>query len=222
MRRLALLVLFVCVLGAAAQQYGNAPDSGDDVISAHDGRGSVSTVYNVFDGYTHAIQVSRLNAGGVVWTYPHSDGLYEKAYAAAMDENVNLFVVGVRRIEKSKSFLTLKYAPNGYLEREVADNRNDCTAVGVAIDAEGGALVAGVCRVGESHPMRLVKYDNDLNPLWSAEYDSGGRNYVRALRVDFRNNVSVTVETVFGNLRDGAYQTRTVVYDPNGRQIELR
>lgn len=218
-----ILLVLALACGASAQpNYSDTPESGDDSITAHDGRGGVSLVYNVFDGRAHSIQVSRLNARGVIWTDQHYDGAYEKAYAAAMDKDSNLFVVGIRRVDRQKYFLLLRYEPNGYLSRETVDRQFDCTAVGVAVDSRGGVVLTGVCRNGNYFPARVVKYDNQLNFLWEREYDGGGRNYVRALQIDPEDNVDLTIETIYGNYRDGAYQTRRVIYDPDGRQLAIR
>lgn len=219
-----LISLIFAALVSAQNFYGTSPEGeGGDVISTHDRRGNISTVYNLFDGYNHSIQVTRLNADGTVqWTDRHADGMVEKAYAAAMDDNAGLFVVGMRRLYKQKFFVTLKYAENGYLEREVADDQAGCTAVGVAVDRDQNVVVAGACRYGTSFPARIVKYDNDLGLLWSQEFDGGGRNYVRGLSIDYQNNILLTVETVYGNYRDGSYETRTAVFDSNGRNLGIQ
>ena len=50
----------------------------------------------------------------------------------------------------------------------------------------------------------------------------GGVSVVRGVDLDYRNNLTLTVETVFGNFRDGSYETRRVVFDENGNQIDIR
>ena len=202
--------------------YGSS-DEGGDVLSAHDSRGNIGTVYNLFDGRDHSIQISRLAPNGYVhWTYQHQDGFYEKAYAAGMDADGNLFIAGERRAHGAKYILILKYDPNGHLIGETIDDAYDCSGVSMGVDREWGVTVAGVCRYGQTHPARVLRYDGDLRLLWVDEYDGGGRNYVKGLSVDYQGGSSVTVETVYGNYRDGSFMTRTVMYDPDGRRIAVR
>lgn len=210
--------------GGAAVAQPLLESEGGDVLTAHDGRGNISTVYNLFDGRSHSIQVARLDLAGVTrWNVQHLDGLYEKAYAAGMDLKGNLFVAGVRKYYGRAYFLLLKFAENGYLAFETVDNQHDCTASDLALDRDGNAVVAGLCRRSDYyHPARVAKFRDDGTLLWAQEYDGGGRNYVRGLQVDYHGHVSVTVETVYGNYRDGSYSTRTILYDPDGRQLQIR
>jgi len=197
--------------------------SGEDVITATGPKGHIASIYNLFDGRNHSIQVSRLAPNGAVhWTQQHYDGHYEKAYAAAIDSEGNIFIAGVRRYSGGKFFLLLKFDENGYLETELVDDQYDCTAIQIAVDPEDNVAVSGICRYGQSFPARLLRYSNNGGLLWFDEYDGGGRNYVRGMNVDFAGNVSLTVETVFGDYRDGSFVTRTVVYDKDGRRIDVR
>ncbi|HVE15057.1 MAG TPA: hypothetical protein VNI01_16805 [Elusimicrobiota bacterium] len=216
--RISLLALLAC--GAAAQTQRGEDG---DVLTAHDGRGNIGTAYNQFDGRSYSIWITRMTSTGyVVWTYQHSDGYVEKAYSTTMDQNGNLFVAGLRTIQREKHFLLIKYADNGYLAWEASDDRSDCTATTVAVDQEGGVAVAGVCRSGGAYPARIVKYSAEGGRLWSQEYDNGGRNYVRGLQVDYQGNFSMSVETVAGDYRDGSYATRSVTYGPTGQLLEVR
>ena len=193
------------------------------MLTAHDNKGNIATIYNRFDGQSHSIQITRLTAQGyTLWNSVHSDNYYEKAYSSAMDSAGSLFLAGVRDSQKEKRFLLMKYDENGALVWENIDNAVSCTATTMALDREGNAVVAGVCRYWNSYPARIVKFNNDGAQLWSQDYDGGGRNYVRGLQVDYQGNISVTVETVYGNYRDGSYVTRTPVYDPAGAQLEVR
>ena len=45
---------------------------------------------------------------------------------------------------------------------------------------------------------------------------------MRRFGIDEQNNILLTVETVYGNYRDGSYQTRTAVFDPDGRNLGVR
>ena len=198
---------------AAAQSYSGGQDDTGDVLTAHDKRGNITTVYNLFDGREHAIQVTRLGpTGQVQWTQEHRDGLYEKAYATVMDSQGNLFIAGVRREYRQKQFLILKYDERGYLLAERVDDRFDCTAVSIGVDPDDNLTVSGVCRDGYNYPARTVGYDNDLARRWSDDYDGGGRNYLKGMIVDYQGSVSITVESVFGDYRSGSFSTRTVVY----------
>lgn len=220
-------LLFIVASGAVSARafYGASAGaaSGEDVLTATGRNGHIATVYNLFDGRNHSIQVSRLAPNGAVyWSQQHYDGHYEKAYAAAIDGRGNIFIAGVRRYGGGKFFLLLKFTENGYLETELVDDQYDCTAVNIAIDPEDNVAVAGVCRYGRNFPARLLRYSNDGGLLWFDEYDGGGRNYVRGMNLDYAGSVSMTVETVFGDYRDGSFVTRTVVYDKEGRRIDVR
>ena len=200
-----------------------APEvGGEDVISAHDGKGTFYTVYNLFDGRNNSIQVNRLNAGGVLWTVEHADNVREKAYAAAVDADGNLFVVGERLVNRQKYMLLLKFGPGGALQREVTDNNNDCGATSVLVDHDNWVVAAGLCRYGDNRPVRIVKFDNDLGFYWGAEYDRGGRNYLHALQADIKGVISASIEGVYGDIRDGSYRTITAVYTAEGQLQEER
>ena len=221
---LSPLLLILCAAlspGTAVAFHG--AQGGEDVITATGRRGHIVSIYNLFDGRSHQIQVTRLGPNGsVFWSYQHYDGYVEKAYAAAVDSKGNTFIAGVRRHNDSKYFLLLKYDENGYLANEIMDDRYDCTAVGVQVDGEDNVSVSGVCRSGQSYPARLLRYNNDGGLLWLDEYDGGGRNYVRGMSVDHEGGVSLSVETVYGDYRDGSFATRTVTYDKYGRRLGVR
>lgn len=219
-RRVIRLLLPAALLCAS----GISRASGDgDVITANDGQGNISAVYNLFDGQTHYIRITRMTAeGGLLWSAQHSNAPYEKAYAAAMDGLGNLFVAGVRKVYGNKYFLVLKYDEHGYAAREIPGDANDCTAVKVATDRQNNVAVAGVCRFGSQNPARIYFYDNDGGLLWAQEWDGGGRNYVRGLQIDFQGNVSLTVESILGDYRSGSYETRIIVYDRDGQRIAER
>jgi hypothetical protein len=215
-KALALRIAVSLLLAGLASPCAFADEG--EVLSASDGRGNMATVYNLFDGQRHSIQVTRLAANGaLLWSYPHSSGYADKAYAVVMDAKANIFVVGVRRYERQKS------GENGSLAQEYMDNRNDCTALMVAAGGvDSRVSAAGTCRMGTEFPARVLGFDNNGRQLWYDEYDGGGRNYVRDLQVDYAGNTTVTVETVFGDYRDGSYTTRAVVYDMYGRRVQVR
>lgn len=215
--RLPLLLIL-----AAALAHAQADGDGD-VLSAHDGRGNIITAFNQFDGRTHSIQVNRLTAQGYsLWTDEHSDGYDEKAYAAAMDTAGGSYIAGVRTVDRQKYFLVLKYSENGGLAWETTDTSSNCTATSLGTDREDDVVAAGVCRSGSYFPARVVKFNTNGAFMWAQEYDGGGRNYIRGFQIDYTGNISVTVETVFGNYRDGSYVTRTILYSPTGQQLEVR
>ena len=225
MIRAFLFLILLSVSTSTQAFYGASGGSsgGEDVITATGRKGHIASIYNLFDGRSHSIQVSRLAPNGAVhWSQQHYDGNYEKAYAAAIDSKGNIFIAGVRRYSGGKFFLLLKFDENGYLETEIVDDQYDCTAINIAVDPEDNVAIAGVCRYGQNFPARLLRYSNDGGLLWFDEYDGGGRNYVRGMNLDYAGNVAMTVETVFGDYRDGSFVTRTVVYDKQGRRIDVR
>ena len=215
--RLAAVLLLAAVIVHAES------DADGDVLTAHDRLGNIATAFNQFDGRSHSIQVNRLTAQGYsVWTDQHADGYTEKAYAAAMDAVGGIYLAGVRIVDRQKYFLLIKYGENGNIEWETTDNASNCTATSLDVDRDGDVVAAGVCRSGNSFPARVVKYAGNGGFRWSQEYDGGGRNYLRGFQLDYAGNISVTVETVFGNYRDGSYVTRTIIYSPTGQQLEVR
>ncbi|MFA6579453.1 MAG: hypothetical protein WCU88_10325 [Elusimicrobiota bacterium] len=216
-----LPLILALALNAQAQ---SLRDHGDDnVLSATDGQGNISTVFNQFDGRNHSLQITRMSAGGYpLWTYQHADGYHETAYAAAMDSSANLFIAGVRNVPPQKYFLLMKYGGNGQFQWEYTDGTYNCTATSLFVDREDNVLVAGVCRMGNGYPVRLLKYSNNGGLLWARDYDGGGRNYLRNLRADPDGTVTLTVETAYGNSRDGSYQTRFVLYSTDGAQLGVR
>lgn len=216
----------ILLAALAAGAYTFAPtasnDASEDGISAHDGKGTIYTVYNLFDGRNSAIQVNRLRNGGLAWSVEHADGAREKAAAAAVDAEGNLYVVGERSYYKERYMFLMKFSPSGAFVREVADNADGCRASAVAIDREGWVTVGGMCRYPRSRPARLVKFDADLNYYWNAEYDRGGRNYLRGLSADARGSLFAVVESISGEFGEGVYRTVTAIYSPEGRLEEER
>jgi len=222
-RLLSSLILPVALAAALLLPSAWAQQDSGDAISTHDGRGNFSTVYNLFDGQRYGIQVTRMTSSGYVqWTQQHSDGLIEKAHAAAMDGDGGLFIAGVRRHQDRKFMLLLKYDKNGWLSQEWADPNSDCAALAAGVDPTGNVTVAGTCKYENASPARVLHFNNDGALLWADDYDGGGRNYVRDLQVDVQGNISLTVETVSGNMRDGSYGTHVIVYNDVGQKIEVR
>ncbi|MDE2292983.1 MAG: hypothetical protein KGL53_12950, partial [Elusimicrobia bacterium] len=214
--RAALALLLVTAARAQVE------DAGGDVLTAHDDHGDIAAVYNEFDGRAHSLQVVRLTArGDTVWNVLHSDGNYEKAYAAAMDSQADVLVAGTRVADGARTFLVLEYDHNGNLSWETVGEDHDCTAMFLAVDRDDNAVAAGVCRQGNSTPILIAKYSPDGRELWTQTYDGGGRNYLHALQVDYSGNAMLTVETVFGDYRDGSYAMRTAVFSPQGRQLDV-
>lgn len=213
------------VLAASAAAFTFVPaaqEGGEDGISAHDGRGTIYTVYNLFDGRNSAIQINRLTNGGLAWSVEHNDGVREKAAAAAVDSEGNLYIAGERTYYKERYMVLMKYSPSGAFVREVADNADGCRASAVTVDKEGWVTVGGMCKYPRNRPARLVKYDSDLNYYWTAEYDRGARNYLRGLAADARGSVYASIETVSGDVGDGSYRTVTAVYSQEGRLEDER
>ncbi|TBR17861.1 hypothetical protein EPO15_16035 [bacterium] len=221
----ALRALLCALLAVSAGAYAfapAAPEGGEDGISASDGKGTIYTVYNLFDGRNSSIQVNRLQNGGLAWSVEHADGVREKAAAAGVDGDGNLYIVGERSYYKERYMFVMKYSPSGAFVREVADNADGCRASAVTVDKEGWVTVGGMCKYPRNRPARLVKYDSDLNYYWMAEYDRGARNYLRGLASDVRGLLFATIETVSGDITDGSYRTVTAIYSPEGRLEDER
>ncbi len=219
---LALAAVLTASAGAFTFSPNSPQEGGEDGISAHDGKGTIYTVYNLFDGRNSSIQVNRIMNGGLAWTVEHADGTREKAAAAAVDEEGNLYIAGERTYYKEKYMFLMKYSPSGAFIREVADNADGCRASAVTVDKEGWVTMGGMCKYPRSRPARLVKYDADLNYYWTAEYDRGGRNYLRSLSADARGTLFSVIETISGDMGDGVYRTVTALYSPEGRLEEER
>lgn len=221
----ALRAVLCAFLAASAGAYAFSPtasEGSEDGLSAHDGKGTIYTVYNLFDGRNSAIQVNRLTNGGLAWSVEHNDGVREKAAAAAVDAEGNLYIAGERTYYKEKYMVLMKYSPAGVFIREVADNADGCRASALTVDREGWVTMGGMCRYPRNRPARLVKYDSDLNYYWTAEYDRGARNYLRGLTADARGAVYATIETFSGDAGDGAYSTVTAMYSKEGRLEDER
>ena len=219
----ALLLAGLAASAAAFQFQPHAPqEGGEDGISAHDGKGTIYTVYNLFDGRNSAIQVNRLTNGGLAWSVEHNDGVREKAAAAAVDSEGNLYIAGERTYYKERYMVLMKYSPSGAFVREVADNADGCRASAVTVDKEGWVTMGGMCKYPRNRPARLVKYDSDLNYYWTVEYDRGARNYLRGLTADAKGLLYATIESVSGDVGDGSYRTVTAIYGPEGRLEDER
>lgn len=190
-----------------------------DVITAHDRKGNIYTVYNTVEGRTGSVRILRLSAEGtVLWSLRRPSMDFERIYAAAMDSKGDLYLAGVRRHEARKRILLLKYRSTGRLLWEAVDARHECTALEIVVDDDDSPTLAGVCRAEGTHPARLLKFGRNGSALWQTEFDGGGRNYVRDLN-SLRGDIALTVETVAGAFREASNTIQVLVYNKAGQKV---
>ncbi|OHE79315.1 MAG: hypothetical protein A2107_11875 [Verrucomicrobia bacterium GWF2_62_7] len=141
--------------------------------------------------------------------------MYDEADAVGVDSQNNIFVTGYSNDGTSTNFYTLKYGPDlGKLSTAAFDGSGNVDqAAAIAVDHSDNVIVAGFTRTGTNNDFFVRKYDNDLKPLYSDAFGSGGNNDDRAtgVAVDSADNIIVTGR-VFDGVGSFNYCTRK--YDP--------
>ena len=165
--------------------------------------------------------------GSRLWVAHYHPGVDEKGRAIAVDEAGNVYVTG-SVLPSSGGFptsvATVKYDTDGnFLWAAHYDGPDgyEELASEIALDGDGNVIVAGY--TGWENPEGMdylvIKYDNDGNLLWHAEYDGQGApgyDYVNGLAIDADGCIFVTGES---SSPDYYTDYATVKYDPDGNQL---
>jgi len=168
-------------------------------------------------------------AGALVWsrTYSPSGSTSAEAQAVAVDGAGNVVVAGYENrwdLNENDNLLVRKYGPAGNLlwsRTYHSGGTNDEEAGGVATDAAGNVLVAGLeyrWDLGEGYNLLVRKYDPDGNLLWSRTYNSPDNDdeEARAVAADPAGNVLVAG---YEYRWDTGYDLLVRKYDPDGNLV---
>lgn len=147
----------------------------------------------------------------------------DAANAIAVDDNGYSYVTGESTSNNTNmDYYTIKYDPDGVA---VANHRYDAgfndldVATDIAVDGSGNVYVTGnSVGSGTSWDFLTIKYDTDLNVLWTQRYDRGIANEERfpSLAIDVMGNVYVTGQSVGSGT---SWDYATIKYDTDGNEL---
>lgn len=158
------------------------------------------------------------NAGNQQWvaTWDDPAGMWDEAYAIAVDPAGNSYVTG-RSYNGGFRSVTIKYDPSG-VEQWVRRAADAGVAKALALDAGGNLYVAGLRGF---NGFTTIKYDPDGNELWSRDLDAAGSDPNIGSRIVVREGRGVYIagpvySEEFGN---NAVDYLVVHYDFDGNLV---
>jgi len=148
-----------------------------------------------------------------------------RATVFKMDALGNIYIGGaIGRNETKEDFLILKYNRNGNLIDSAFFNNpqaNDSEMItDLALDASGNLYVTGWSKgSGTRSDILTIKYNNNLDTLWTRRFAGDSFDYPSAIAVDSSGNVLVTGMT---QKRGIDYDYLTIKYGFNGDSLWKR
>jgi uncharacterized delta-60 repeat protein len=127
-------------------------------------------------------------------------------------------------------YATVKYSPDGneiWVRRFDGPGQLADHPVGLAIDADGNAIVTGYSLGVSEHDYVTIKYSADGTELWQRRYDGpvNGRDAAQAVVTDDAGNIFVTGASQTHETFPWAYTSHmdyaTIKYAPDGTQLWL-
>lgn len=169
--------------------------------------------------------------GAVTWTRTYNGVANgsDLGRGIAVDAEDNIAVNGyTTRTDLSQGLntLTLLYAPNGDLVDSAEFNNSsdsDDVGHGVGFDDDGNVYVGGYetrTDLGESYNMRVIKYDDNLDTVWSSSFNNAndGQDRCRDFRVDPEGFSVCAGYEHRADLEEG-FNHLIVKYDPSGGEV---
>jgi len=145
------------------------------------------------------------------------------AYAIAVDDDGYTYVTGESNSANTNiDYYTIKYTPNGMVEESHRYDRginNDDRPTAIAVDDSGNVYVTGESvGSGTSWDFVTIKYDSNLDVLWTRSYDGGISNEERApsMDIDDLGNVYVTGRSVGAGT---SWDYATIKYNTAGDEL---
>jgi hypothetical protein len=133
----------------------------------------------------------------IEWIKIYDGGDEDVAQGVAVDSNNNVIVTGYSTISSSLYFYTIKYDKDGNELGHAKYNTGGYggSAMAVAVDSNDNIIVAGAkYRLLHLCDYCIVKYDENLNRIWTRTYSYHGRilNVLMDIAIDSSDNVIVT------------------------------
>ena len=202
----------------AVDTSGNVYVTGDSYEGGWRGKAGYATIK--YDSNGNELWVARYNGPDILNDTPTS---------LAVDAVGNVYVTGYSQVPGDTSdYATIKYDDNGN-EKWVARYNGKAhfeDPLSLVIDAAGNVYVAGSTKTDNGKDYTTIKYDNNGNEKWLAQYDGPGTSWdpmesnsddiAESLAVDAEGNVYVTGSSL-GSV--GGYDYTTVKYDPGGNEM---
>lgn len=207
-----LLAVLVSLAPASFAVSGAGGDSGGSSLNVFSRNGDSTSVVNHYDGSGYAVRLSRYaRNGSLLRQDSHADGYQEVARAAALDDDGNTYVAGVRYWQGRKFLWAMKYTASGLVDWEWADDAPGCAAAGLEVNGAGEAWIAGDCSFGGAGSLRLARLTARGYLNWGRTFENAGPSRVQNLSVDAGSRAALTAAA------DGA--VLTIVVDGQGRQL---
>ncbi len=213
-----------CSAGGGHAERANdiAVDAEGNVYVTGSGGRSTGIMWDAFDIVTVKFGPDGIEEWAAVRQGP-ADG-YGVAYAAALDDQGNVYVTGTERSDDGGGYdyITIKYDSGGsevWVARDGEPGDNQEVATAIAVDAEGNVLVTGYANDDWEHTQCVtIKYDPEGAVVWSATAEGPPEDTLvepPSLAVDDEGNVYVALCTDGG---DAAADYLTIKYGPDGNE----
>jgi len=160
------------------------------------------------------------------WAARRDGGLWDFAYAIALDSESNAYVTGASVYEPGnldgRDYATIKYTASGeqqWVARYDGPGHGADVATAVVTDLSGNIYVTGYSiGAGTGYDYATIKYDASGQEQWVARYNGPGNNddQAEAMAVDGSGNVYVTGWSIGAG---GLPNYATVKYSSSGQQL---
>jgi len=166
-----------------------------------------STYNGLNDDY---IVIKYDNSGNSIWTQFYDNGSTNVANGIYVDKNENIYVIGYSYIDNDNDFLLVKYDQNGNLlktERYNGGVGNDYP-INITGDNYGNIYLTGYIYKSllTSYAYCTLKYDSNLNLLWSEIDDRSSFDGGRDIAIDTNGYLYITGWSVVSGENDN-YKT---------------
>ncbi len=131
--------------------------------------------------------------GNLLWSNVQYLGNYAWAWAASLDANDDVVLLGSAYNGADYDFMTMKFSSAGaFLWSQTFDSAaDDWCGWGVDIDSANNILVTGSFFNGANTDICTIKYDPSGALVWAQAYDSGSKDGGFTVTVDSMDNVIV-------------------------------
>ena len=149
--------------------------------------------------------------GNVLWTKMYDSGYSDSAFGATVDPWGGVYVAGHLSTGLLYNCVIVKYDADGNVISTGSFPNAYC--FDVKTDSAGNVYIAG----SAANDFLVLKYDPELNLIWSKTYDSGNQEVGRGIDLDAAGNIYVTGETHPSGTSDN--DALTAAFDPAGNLL---